>query len=85
MRWLVRFKQWLSGLGFRVGVGVAIFCVLCYAVSFAQMLLPISLEMKGILWAIFFGLAKAAQYSALLILGKEGWKRLRDRLRRGRS
>ncbi len=70
-------KRWLAGLSFRTGLYVLAVCVFCYAISFAQMLLPISIEAKGILWFIFFGLAKTAQYSALLILGKEGVSRLR--------
>ena len=45
--------------------------------SFAQMALPISVALKGTLWVILFGLAKATQYTALLILGKEGVRRLR--------
>ena len=41
------------------------------------MLLPISVAAKGILWTILFGLAKTAQYSSLLILGKSGIARLK--------
>ncbi len=41
------------------------------------MFLPISLTAKGVLWTVFFGMAKALQYSALLILGKEGVRRMR--------
>lgn len=53
-----------------------------YLSSFAQMLLPISAAAKGTLWVIFFGLAKTAQYSALLILGKAGIESIRKRIRR---
>ncbi len=73
-----RIKQWFVGLSFRTGVAVLIVCIIFYVLSFAQMLLPISTTTKGILWIIFFGLAKTAQYTALLILGKEGWMRLRS-------
>lgn len=66
----------------RTGIMVAATCVIFYAASFLQMLLPISAAMKGILWFIFFGLAKTAQYTALLILGKEGFRALWRRLRR---
>lgn len=45
------------------------------------MALPISTGLKGVLWVVFFGLAKTAQYSALLILGKEGVRRLKKYLR----
>ncbi|MCM1505162.1 MAG: hypothetical protein NC127_08190 [Muribaculum sp.] len=78
------FKDWLSSLSYRTGVIVLIGCVLFYIISFAQILLPISVAAKGTLWVIFFGLAKTAQYSALLILGKAGIESLRKRWRRNR-
>lgn len=78
----IRMRRWLSGLSFRTGVIVAGLCALCYALSFVQMLLPISVTAKGVLWTIFFGLAKALQYSALLILGKAGVARMRAAFRR---
>lgn len=74
---LRRIARWLRTLSFRTGVAVGVACVVCYAVSFAQMLLPISIEAKSVLWVIFFGMAKALQYSALLILGKAGWTRIK--------
>lgn len=57
-------------------------CSVCYAISFAQMLLPISVVAKGVLWVVFFGLAKTCQYAAILILGKAGIERLRRAFRR---
>ncbi|MBE6310824.1 MAG: hypothetical protein E7080_07220 [Bacteroidales bacterium] len=72
-----RVKRWLAGLSFRTGIVVLAVCVLCYVISFAQMLLPISAGAKGVLWFIFFGLAKTAQYSGLLIIGKAGVERLK--------
>lgn len=78
-------RKWLSSLSYRTGIILIVFCVACYVVSFAQMLLPISLAAKGILWVIFFGLAKTAQYSALLILGKAGIESLRKWFRSLRS
>lgn len=78
----VKIKGWLATLSFRTGVIVGFICLACYAISFAQMLLPISLGAKSALWVTFFGLAKTAQYSALLILGKAGVQRVRQRLRR---
>lgn len=80
-RW-ARFRNWLSSLSFRTGLVVLGVCALCYAVSFAQMLLPISAAAKGALWAAFFGMAKAAQYTALAILGRAGIARLRAIFRR---
>lgn len=73
----IRFKQWLGSLSFRTGIIVATLCVVSYIVSFAQMLLPISATMKGVLWTVFFGLGKTFQYAALLILGTIGLTRLK--------
>lgn len=77
-----RLRLWLGGLSFRTGVILIILCGVSYAVSFAQMLLPISVAAKGVLWTIFFGLAKALQYTALLILGSTGIARLKMALKR---
>ena len=68
----------LSGLSFRTGVIVLAMCIPFYAISFAQMALPISVSLKGVLWVIFFGLAKTAQYGGLTILGAEGIKRIKQ-------
>ena len=76
------FIAWLQQLSFRTGVIVLSMCVLCYITSFAQAILPISVAAKGILWATFFGLAKALQYSGLAILGVDGYKRLKAKLKR---
>lgn len=76
-KYFIKTKKWLRSLSFRTGAIVALVCLLCYAVSFIQMLLPISIAAKGVLWTVFFGLAKTAQYSALLILGKTGIERLK--------
>lgn len=64
-------------MSFRTGVIVGVLSVVCYALSFGQMLLPFSITVKGVLWIVFFGLAKTFQYTALLILGKAGVGRLR--------
>ena len=71
-------KSFLSRLSFRTGIVLIIACVICYIVSFAQMLLPISVAAKGVLWIVFFGLAKTFQYSALAVLGVEGMKRVKS-------
>lgn len=81
-RLLESIKRWLAGLSFRTGVIVLSLCVPCYIFSFAQMALPISTEAKGVLWVIFFGLAKTFQYGGLTILGVEGWRRLKARFSR---
>ena len=77
--YLLKIAAWLKGLSFRTGVMVGLMCVACYCISFAQMLLPISVAAKGVLWFVFFGLAKTFQYSALMILGKAGIDRIRKR------
>ena len=71
-------KNFLSRLSFRTGIVLMIACVICYIVSFAQMLLPISVTAKGVLWVVFFGLAKTFQYSALAVLGVEGVKHIKQ-------
>lgn len=81
----LKFKAWLQGLSFGTGVVVALCCVMCYALSFAQMLLPISVAAKGVLWVVFYGLAKACQYTAILILGKAGLAKIKSLLRRNPS
>lgn len=52
-------------------------CVVFYILSFAQMALPISPAMKGVLWFVLFGMAKTTQYAGLAIVGIEGWKRIK--------
>lgn len=78
-------KVWLKGLSFRTGAIVLAMCVPFYIISFAQMALPISVSAKSVLWMIFFGLAKTAQYGGLTIIGAEGLKRLKAYLRLRRS
>ena len=67
-----KLKLWLSKLSFHTGVVFLLICVICYIISFAQMLLPISATIKGVLWFIFFGLAKTFQYGGLAVLGIDG-------------
>jgi len=73
-----KIQAFLRRFSFRTGVIVLLSCIPCYIISFAQMALPISAEAKGVLWFIFFGLAKTLQYGGLTILGVEGVKRLKD-------
>lgn len=77
-RLFVKIKRWLTGLSFRTGIIVLSVCGLCYIISFAQMLLPISASTKGVLWIVFFGLAKLTQYAGLLIIGKTGLEKLKN-------
>jgi len=72
-------KEWLQSLSFKTGVAVAGFCIIFFILSFRPMLLPISIAVKGTLWAVFYGLAKASQYTAILILGKTGIEKLKKR------
>ena len=78
---LEKIKRFLRGLSVRTGVIILVVCVICYITSFAQMLLPISVTTKSILWFILFGLAKTTQYTALAILGVEGWKMIKIKLK----
>ena len=73
-------KSLLSKFSFRTGVIFLIVCVLCYIISFAQMLFPISASAKSVLWIVFFGLAKVTQYLGLAIVGVEGWQRIKSYL-----
>lgn len=74
--------RYLRSLSFRTGAIVAALCGICYVISFAQMLLPFSTVAKGVIWVIFFGMAKACQYTAILILGKAGVERIRNVIKR---
>jgi len=82
MEFLRRIKTWLQSLSFRTGVIVLISCIPFYVLSFAQMLLPISVAAKGVLWTVLFGLAKTCQYGGLTILGVEGYRRLKNMISR---
>ncbi len=82
MELLSRLKTWLQSLSFRTGVIVLLCCIPFYILSFAQMLLPISVAAKGVLWTILFGMAKCCQYGGLTILGVEGYKRLKKYFKR---
>lgn len=77
-----RIQAFLRRFSFRTGVIVLALCVPCYIISFAQMALPISASAKGVLWFVFFGLAKTFQYGGLTIIGVEGVKRLKDYFRK---
>ena len=81
---LLHIKTWLQGLSFRTGVIVLALCIPFYILSFAQMALPakyLSVETKGILWVILFGMAKTCQYGGLTILGVEGYRRVKTWLK----
>ncbi len=77
-----KLRTSLQSLSFRTGVIVLLCCIPFYILSFAQMLLPISVTAKGVLWTILFGLAKTCQYGGLTILGVEGYKRLKNKFKR---
>lgn len=76
-QWLKNLRNWFATLSFRTGLIVLALCIPFYILSFAQMALDLSVTVKGILWTVFFGLAKVCQYSGLAILGVEGVKRLK--------
>ena len=80
-----KIKSILERLSFRTGVVILALCVPFYILSFAQMALPISAAVKGVLWFVLFGCAKTAQYTGLAIVGVEGWRRIKAYLRLKKS
>ena len=75
-------KSYLQKLSFRTGVVVLLMCIPFYILSFVQAFFPVSTATKGILFTVFFGLAKSFQYGGIAILGKEGYKRVKGYLKR---
>ena len=81
---LLHIKSWLQCLSFHTGVIVLALCIPFYILSFAQMALPakyLSVETKGILWVVLFGMAKTCQYGGLTILGVEGYRQVKTWLK----
>ena len=79
---LSRIKNWLQGLSFRTGVIVMALCLPCYFISLGlPWLLDMDASKKGAMFVVFFGLAKTFQYAGLTILGKEGYRRLKAKLK----
>lgn len=77
---LERIKTFLKGLSMRTGIILLVVCLLLYAASAIQAFLPLDKSTKGILFIIFFGLAKVFQYSAIAVLGVKGWQKLKAKL-----
>ena len=75
-------KSKLQKLSFRTGVIVLLMCIPFYILSFVQVFFPVSAATKGVLFTIFFGLAKSFQYGGIAILGKEGYKRVKGYFKR---
>ena len=82
MNTIQKLKLRLSKLSFKTGLVILALCVPCYIISFAQMALDLSYTVKGILWVVFFGLAKTFQYTGLAIIGVEGVKKLKAYLKK---
>lgn len=80
-----RLKSWLGKFSFKTGAVILCCAIPLYIISFAQAFLPISTKAKGILWVIFFGLAKLAQYTGLTILGAEGIKRIKKYFKKNKD
>lgn len=72
-----KINLFLKRFSFKTGVIILFLCIPFYIFSFVQMTMDISYSLKGILWVIFFGLAKTFQYTGLAILGVEGIKRIK--------
>lgn len=79
-----KIVKWLQTLSYRTGVIVLLTCIPFYILSFAQAALPISAVWKGVLWFILFGMAKTTQYAGIIILGVEGYRQLKAKLKRSR-
>ena len=75
-------KSYLQKLSFRTGVIVLLMCIPFYFLSFVQVFFPVSTATKGILFTVFFGLAKSFQYGGIAILGKEGYKQVKGYFKR---
>ena len=75
----LKFNLFLKRFSFKTGIIILALCVPFYILSFAQMALDFSYSIKGLLWVIFFGLAKTFQYAGLAIIGVEGIKRLKSK------
>ena len=81
LRAVMSIKSYLQKLSFRTGVIVLLMCIPFYFLSFVQVFFPVSTATKGILFTIFFGLAKSFQYGGIAILGKEGYKQVKGYLK----
>ena len=75
-------KGYLQKLSFRTGVIVLLMCIPFYILSFVQVFFLVSTATKGILFTVFFGLAKSFQYGGIAILGKEGYKQVKGYFKR---
>ena len=80
-----RVVVYLKRLSPKTGMIILSLCIPFYIISFAQMALPISAATKGVLWFLFFGLAKTTQYTGLTILGVSGIKNLKNYIRERRN
>lgn len=80
-----KLQSWLKSLSFKTGLIVLTLCIPFYILSFAQMALDLSYTVKGVLWVVFFGLAKTFQYTGLLIIGVEGIKKLKSKWKKFRN
>ncbi len=82
LRAVMSIKSYLQKLSFRTGVIVLLMCIPFYLLSFVQVFFPVSTATKGILFTVFFGLAKSFQYGGIAILGKEGYKQVKGYFKR---
>lgn len=82
---MANIKTLLNGLSFKTGIIVLCLCIPFYILSFVQMSMDFSIGMKGVLFVVFFGLAKTFQYAGLAIIGADGIKALRNYLKRKKT
>ncbi|MCQ2217409.1 MAG: hypothetical protein MJZ33_02860 [Paludibacteraceae bacterium] len=77
-----KIRNFLQRFSFRTGVIIMALCIPLYIISFAQAMLPISATTKTVLFFVFYGLAKLVKYTGLVIVGAEGWERIKRRWKR---
>lgn len=77
-------KRWLQSLSFKTGVAVLAMCIPFYLASGVAVAVAGDWRRAGLWFVVLFGLAKTCQYGGLTILGVEGFKRLKEKLRKGK-
>lgn len=77
-----KIVNWIKGLSTTTGVVLLCLAGLFYVISFAQFGLGYGVGVKAAVWTATFGMAKACQYSGLLIVGKEGVTKMLRKIRK---
>lgn len=75
----------LRQLSFRTGVIVLLTCIPFYLLVLVQPLLPLSASAKWTVGVTAFILARTFRYAGILIIGKEGLRRIKESWRAWRT